>query len=120
MAKSAKGAFDVQAFLAGVGEGRTSSKPREGQVIFAQGDPADAVFYIQTGKVKVTTVSSHGKEAVVAILGAGDFFGEGCLAGQPLRISTVTAIADASVVRLNKAAVRKYKAAIDFFSLLFI
>lgn len=105
MASCANGAFDVQAFLAGVGEGRTSTKLREGQVIFAQGDPADAVFYVQTGKVKVTTVSSHGKEAVVAILGAGDFFGEGCLAGQPLRISTVTAIADASVARLNKASV---------------
>jgi CRP-like cAMP-binding protein len=61
-------------------------------VIFAQGDPADALFYIQKGKVKVTCVSSHGKEAIVAILDARDFFGEGCLAGQPLRISTVAAM----------------------------
>jgi len=87
------GSFDAKAFLASVGAGRTITKPRDGDVIFSQGDPADALFYIQEGKVKVTTLSSHGKEAVVAILGAGDFFGEGCLAGQPLRISTVAAIA---------------------------
>ena len=74
-------------------------------MIFSQGDPADALFYIQRGKVKVTTLSSHGKEAVVAILGAGDFFGEGCLAGQPLRISTVAAMADSSIARLQKVAV---------------
>ena len=97
--------FDPKAFLASVGEGRSISKPHEGELIFSQGDPADALFYVQKGKVKVTTLSSHGKEAVVAILGPGDFFGEGCLAGQPLRISTVAAIADSSVVRLQKAAV---------------
>ena len=73
--------------------------------IFSQGDPADALFYIQRGKVKVTTLSSQGKEAVVAILGAGDFFGEGCLAGQPLRIATVAAMVDSSIARLEKAAV---------------
>ena len=99
------GDFDPKAFLASVGEGRSISKPQEGEVIFSQGDAADALFYIQKGKVKVTTLSSHGKEAVVAILGPGDFFGEGCLAGQPLRISTVAAIADSSVARLQKAAV---------------
>ena len=97
MATSSNGAFDPKAFLASVGEGRSISKPREGEVIFSQGDAADALFYIQKGKVKVTTLSSHGKEAVVAILGPGDFFGEGCLAGQPLRISTVAAMADSSV-----------------------
>jgi CRP/FNR family transcriptional regulator, cyclic AMP receptor protein len=105
MATSPNGAFDPKAFLASVGEGRSISKPREGEVIFSQGDAADALFYVQKGKVKVTTLSSHGKEAVVAILGPGDFFGEGCLAGQPLRISTVAAIADSSVARLQKAAV---------------
>jgi CRP/FNR family cyclic AMP-dependent transcriptional regulator len=83
----------------------SSRRAREGQVIFSQSDPADALFYIRKGKVKVTTLSSHGKEAVVAILGAGDFFGEGCLAGQPLRISTVAAMVDSSVARLDKAAV---------------
>ena len=105
MATSPNGDFDPKAFLASVGEGRSISKPQEGEVIFSQGDTADALFYIQKGKVKVTTLSSHGKEAVVAILGPGDFFGEGCLAGQPLRISTVAAIADSSVARLQKAAV---------------
>ena len=97
--------FDPKAFLASVGEGRSIAKSREGQVIFSQGDPADALFYVQSGKVKVTTLSKHGKEAVVAILGAGDFFGEGCLAGQPLRISTVAAMVDCSIARLDKAAV---------------
>ena len=105
MATSPNGDFDPKAFLASVGEGRSISKPQEGEVIFSQGDAADALFYIQKGKVKVTTLSSHGKEAVVAILGPGDFFGEGCLAGQPLRISTVAAIANSSVARLQKAAV---------------
>ena len=105
MATSPNGDFDPKAFLASVGEGRSISKPQEGEAIFSQGDAADALFYIQKGKVKVTTLSSHGKEAVVAILGPGDFFGEGCLAGQPLRISTVAAIADSSVARLQKAAV---------------
>jgi CRP/FNR family cyclic AMP-dependent transcriptional regulator len=105
MATSTNGEFDPKAFLASVGAGRSIAKAREGQVIFSQGDPADALFYLQKGKVKVTTLSSHGKEAVVAILGAGDFFGEGCLAGQPLRISTVAALVDSSIVRLQKAAV---------------
>src|SRR5215212_8527512 len=105
MATIPNGAFDPKAFLANVGEGRSITKSREGEVIFSQGDPADALFYIQRGKVKVTTLSSHGKEAVVAILGAGDFFGEGCLAGQPLRISTVAAMADSSIARLQKVAV---------------
>src|SRR6188472_111132 len=105
MATSPNGDFDPKAFLASVGEGRSISKPQEGEVIFSQGDAADALFYIQKGKVKVTTLSSHGKEAVVAILGPGDFFGEGCLAGQPLRISTVAAMADCSIARLDKAAV---------------
>jgi len=105
MATSPNGDFDPKAFLDSVGEGRSISKPQEGEVIFSQGDAADALFYIQKGKVKVTTLSSHGKEAVVAILGPGDFFGEGCLAGQPLRISTVAAITNSSVARMQKAAV---------------
>ncbi len=105
MASKDNGSFDPQAFLASVGSGRSITRTREGEVIFSQGDPADALLYIQKGKVKVTTLSEHGKEAVVAILSAGDFFGEGCLAGQPLRISTVTAIEDSSIARLEKAAV---------------
>lgn len=105
MANRSNGSFDPKAFLASVGEGRSITSSRDGQAIFSQGDPADALFYIRHGKVKVTTISSHGKEAVVAILGPGDFFGEGCLAGQRLRISTVVAIADSSIARLDKATV---------------
>ena len=105
MAPATQSAFDPKALLASVGAGRSTMKLRAGQVVFAQGDPADALFYIQKGRVKVTTISSQGKEAVVAILGLGEFFGEGCLAGQPLRISTVVAMGDALIARLDKAAV---------------
>lgn len=105
MTNRSNGSFDPKAFLASVGDGRSITSSRDGQAIFSQGDPADALFYIRHGKVKVTTISSHGKEAVVAILGPGDFFGEGCLAGQRLRISTVVAIADSSIARLDKATV---------------
>ncbi len=69
-----------------------------------QGDPADAIFYIQKGKIKLTVVSKQGKEAVVAILGAGDFFGEGCLAGQSLRMASATTLSECSIMRLEKAA----------------
>jgi CRP-like cAMP-binding protein len=73
-------------------------------VVFSQGDQADAVFYIQIGKVKLTVISDAGKEAVIAILDSGDFLGEGCLRAQPVRMSTATAISDCSIVRLEKAA----------------
>jgi CRP-like cAMP-binding protein len=73
-------------------------------VIFAQGDPADAVFYVQKGRVKLTVISKQAKEAIVALLGADEFFGEGCLAGQPLRMSTATANEDTTVLRLRKKA----------------
>jgi len=105
MLNDTKTIFDPKAFLATVGAGGSATKWSKGQVIFSQGDPADALFYIQKGKVKVTTLSRQGKEAVVAILGEGDFFGEGCLAGQPLRISTQTAITDCLSTRLDKATV---------------
>ena len=78
---------------------------RKDQIVFSQGDPADAVFYIQSGKVKITVVSEQGKEAVVAILGTNDFFGEGCLAGQAQRMATVTTMTDSVIVRLEKAAI---------------
>ena len=71
-------------------------------MIFSQGDPANAVFYIQKGKIKLKVLSRQGKEAVVAILDAGDFFGEGCLAGQPLRMATAISISECSVMRLEK------------------
>jgi CRP/FNR family cyclic AMP-dependent transcriptional regulator len=97
--------FDPKSFLAKVGEGRSISKYRKDQVVFSQGDLADAVLYIQKGKVKVTVVSDRGKEAVVALLGADEFCGEGCLAGQPRRMATVTAMTDCAIMRLQKASI---------------
>jgi CRP-like cAMP-binding protein len=82
-----------------------TSASRKDQVLFSQGDLADAVFYIQKGKVKVTVVSEQGKKAVVAILGPDEFFGEGCLAGQARRIANVAAMTDAVIMRLEKVAV---------------
>ena len=104
MRKRAKASFDPKIFLAKVGEGKTISKYRKDQIVFSQGEAADAVFYIQQGKVKLTVVSQQGKEAVVAILGPGHFFGEGCLNGHPLRIATTRAVDDDCVItRLEKA-----------------
>jgi len=97
--------FDPKDFLARVGDGRSIGHYRKNQVVFSQGDAADAVFFIQRGKVKLTVVSEQGKEAVVALLGRSDFFGEGCLAGQTRRIATVTCMTEAAIVRLEKAAV---------------
>lgn len=94
--------FDVEAVLARRGDGRAIVAFRERQTLFAQGDPADAVFYILKGKVKLTVLSRHGKEAVIGMLGPDDFLGEGCLAGQPLRMATVRATTDGSMVRLEK------------------
>jgi CRP-like cAMP-binding protein len=90
--------------LATVGERRKSILFRQEQGIFAQGDAADAVFYIQTGKVKLTVVSKTGKEATIGVLGDGDFFGEGGLAGQLLRMSSATAMTDCAVLRIDKQA----------------
>jgi CRP/FNR family transcriptional regulator, cyclic AMP receptor protein len=96
--------FDPHKFLAKVGEGKIVSPYRRDQVVFSQGEIADAVFYIQQGKVKLTVVSEQGKEAVVAILGPGHFFGEGCLNGHPLRIATARTVEDDCLVtRLEKA-----------------
>src|SRR6202789_3619535 len=97
--------FDPSAFLAQAGAGRTVATSRKAGVIFSQGEAADAVFYVQKGKVKLTVVSEQGKEAVVAIFGPGEFFGEGCLAGQAQRIATVTTMTDGVIVRLEKAAI---------------
>ena len=94
MAVKRQSSFNSTSFLAKVGKGRSLGKYRKGQVVFSQGDAGDAVFYVQKGRVKITVVSEQGKEAVVAILGTDDFFGEGCLAGQVQRISTVTAMTD--------------------------
>jgi len=94
--------FDLHAFLATIGEGRRSVLVQRRQGIFAQGDAADAVFYIQTGKVKLTVVSKSGKEATIGILGDGDFFGEGSLAGQPLRMVTATSLTDCALLRIDR------------------
>jgi len=104
MTPKAKPLFDPKSFLAKVGEGKTIAEYSKSQMVFSQGDPANAVFYIQKGKVKLTVVSNAGKEAVIALLGAGDFLCEGCLAGQPLRMATATAISSSSIVRLEKEA----------------
>ena len=96
--------FSAQTFLSKVGRGRSLTDHPVKQVIFAQGDAADSIFYIHKGKVKLTVVSNRGKEAVIAILGAGDFFGEGSLAGQIKRMSTSSAMSRASVARIDKTA----------------
>jgi len=95
-------AFDPNLLLAKLGSGKTVQNYRDKQSIFSQGDPADAVFYVQKGKVKITVVSKRGKEAVIAILQEGDFFGEGCLSAQPLRISTASALQRTTAMRLDK------------------
>ena len=105
MANNHKSPFDPKAFLAKMNGGRTLSEYRKNQVVFQQGDPADSVFYIQTGKAKVTVISEQGKEAVVAVLGAGDFFGEGCLGGQVLRLAAVTTLTECAITRMPKAEI---------------
>ncbi len=100
-----KPVFDLNVFLSKANGGRTRVNFDENQVIFSQGDPADAIFYIHNGKVKLGVVSSQGKEAVVAIFGAGDFFGEGCLAGQPLRMGTAVSMSACAIMRIGKTDV---------------
>jgi CRP/FNR family cyclic AMP-dependent transcriptional regulator len=96
--------FDPHAFLATIGEGREFVLFPKKQTIFTQGDPTDAVFYIQTGKVRLTVVSNDGKEATIGILGDGEFFGEGALAGQALRMGSAAAMTDCAVLRIDKKA----------------
>ena len=96
--------FDPKAFLAKVGTGKTILKFEKNQHVFEQGDVADSVFYLQKGRVKLTVVSEHGKEAVVGILEPGQFFGEGCLNGHPLRIATTTAMEESVVTSIAKEA----------------
>jgi CRP/FNR family cyclic AMP-dependent transcriptional regulator len=96
--------FDPQRFLAKVGAGKTISTFRKDQIIFSQGEPADTVFYIQKGRVKVVVLSDQGKEAVVGVLEAGHFFGEGCLNGHALRIATTTAMEECLITAITKPA----------------
>ena len=93
---------DWEPFLAGISGGKTVIEYGANRNIFSQGDPADSVFYLRRGKVKLAVTSKQGREAIVAIMGAGEFFGEGCLTGQLLRIATATAIADCTLVRIEK------------------
>ncbi len=94
--------FDPKTFLSTIDGGRKIAAFPKKQTIFAQGDSSDAVFYIQEGKVKLTVVATNGKEATIGILNEGDFFGEGCLTGQPLRLCAATAMTDCSVMRIDK------------------
>jgi CRP-like cAMP-binding protein len=99
--------FDPKVFLAKVNGGRTISDYRNSQIVYSQGDPADSVFYIQKGKVKINVLSELGKEAVIAVLETGNFFGEGCLAGQTLRLASVAALTDCVIVRMEKANITR-------------
>lgn len=101
---SAKNAFDPVAFLAKVGVGKTVLQLRKNQKVYAQGDVASAVFYIQKGRIKLTVHSEHGKEAIVGILETGQFFGEGCLNGHPLHVATTVAMEDSVVTSITKKA----------------
>src|SRR5579864_3397799 len=94
--------FDTKTFLSTIDGGRKITAFSKKQAIFVQGDSSDAVFYLQRGKVKITVVAKSGKEATIGILNEGDFFGEGCLTGQPLRLCTATAMTDCSMMRIDK------------------
>ena len=102
MARKVRAAFDPKAFFSTVNHGRTLSSVGRNTVIFRQSGPADAVFYIQKGRIKIVVTSKQGKEAVVGIFDTGDFFGEGCLIGQPLRLATAKAMTDGEVVRVAR------------------
>lgn len=105
MARKQPTSFNPATFLAKVGSGKTILNARKKDVLFSQGDAADAVFYIQEGRVKLTVVSAKGKEALVAILERADFFGEGCLAGQSIRMAAATALDPSRIVRIEKTAI---------------
>ena len=120
MPQKGKLPFDPKAFLTKANGGRTISKYRKNQVVFSQGDPADSVFYIQDGKVKVTVLSEQGKEAVVAVLGPDEFCGEGCMTGQSRRVATTTAMTECVIMRLEKGAIVRVIHDEPAFSELFI
>jgi CRP-like cAMP-binding protein len=112
--------FDLKVFLAKARRGRKETAYRANESIYIQGEPADAIYYIREGKVKLTVLSKQGKEAVVAILKDGDFLGEGCLAGQQVRMATAVAISECSIMKLAKAAVLKLLHEEPSFSDLFV
>ena len=119
MAPSKDDAFDPERFLATVDGGRSISDCAPGEVVFSQGDPADAVFYVSSGNVKIHVTSEQGKEAIVALLGEHEFFGEGCLLGQPLRLATATAMVSTTLTRVGKSEMIRVLAAEPTFSALF-
>src|ERR1700689_591014 len=112
--------FDPKAFLAKVGEGKTIVTYHKDQNVFQQGDVANTIFYIQKGRIKLTVQSDRGKEAIVGILEAGQFFGEGCMNGHPLRISTTTAIEDTVVTSITKKAMLAILRSEPAFSEIFV
>ena len=120
MKSKAKPPFDPKVFLAKADGGRAVARYRTNQIVFSQGEPANSVFYIHHGKVKVTVVSEQGKEAVVAVLGPDQFCGEGSLAGQPQRMATATAISECEIMRLEKRAIVRVLHDEPAFSELFI
>jgi CRP/FNR family transcriptional regulator, cyclic AMP receptor protein len=107
VAKKANSAFDPNVFLAEADGGRKILNYRKGQIVFSQGDPANAVFFIQSGRVKLTVISKQGKEAVVAFLGAGDFIGEGCLGGRMRRMSTASAMTECVITGVDRSTMIK-------------
>jgi CRP-like cAMP-binding protein len=113
-------AFDPKAFLSKIGSGRTHAKFAANDVVFAQGDAANAIYYLQKGKIKITVTSENGKEAVLAIIGPDDFFGEGCLNGHTRRLATATAMTDCQVMRLERASMLRALHDEPAFSELFI
>lgn len=115
-----KGTFDPAVFLATAAAGRDISKHSKNEVIFAQGDEADAIFYIREGKVKVAVVSKDGKEAVVALLGPDEFVGEGCLVGQPKRLATASAMTECETMRVTKAEIQRLLRDEPAFSQMFV
>src|SRR5271156_1603822 len=103
MGRKVKGpSFDPYLLLATAGRGRTKLEYRSEGVVFSQGDVADSIFYVLRGKIKIVVTSKQGREAVVAVVGEGDFFGEGCLIAQPLRLATAASMTDATVMRIEK------------------
>ncbi len=102
-AKGTAPVFDAHAFLMRIQSGKTTRKYRNKQLVFCQGDAGDAVFFVQSGKVKLTVASTRGRQAVIAVLEPGSFFGEGCLAGQPLRMATASAMQASSLIRVGRS-----------------
>ncbi|HEX2524143.1 MAG TPA: Crp/Fnr family transcriptional regulator [Terriglobia bacterium] len=111
---------DWEPFLAGISSGKTAIEYGANHIIFSQGDPADSVFYLRRGKVKLAVTSKQGREATVAILGDGDFFGEGCLAGRRLRIATATAMTDCTLARVERPLMARMLHEQHAFSELFV